>query len=307
MFRVQQNILQDSTANQTVHKDLRVDSLRNNAVINTDTVKKFKHNPAHETKPVAVTDSAAVMDTSRAETPVVSLFTGHELKPLNPHAEDRIILYPAWISVFLLFCVVILAYLRTSYYKRFIEFFRAVADKRFALQTMREEKALLQRTSVLLLLVFFLSISSFIYILLDYYKVHVFSGTALHIFLKILLSVFLLFLFRVFITETTGFIFDAVNEFSFYRFNIFLFNKALGIALLPVVVCLIYASAFPETVFIWSGILFVLISWFGRLARGLNIGLNKQGFNKFYLFFYFCTLEILPVAVLAKIILLKAT
>ena len=304
MFQQQQIIPQDSTAKQTVQKDLSLDSLKKVpttiGVVKTDAPKP---KPAHPEETLVVVDTLPKQDTIIAEVPAVSLFTGHQLKPAHQTPIEKTDFFPGWITVLLLACVLIIVYLRASYPKRFTEFFRAVLDMRFASQLVREEKVLSQRVSVFLTVVFLFSSSSFLFLVSNYFNIQLFSGEGFLVFGKIALAIFLLFTFRILVSELTGFVFNAQNEFSFYNFHVFLFNKALGLALLPLLICLIYATAFPQAVFIYTGIILFAISYVARLFRGLNIGLAKQGFNKFYLFFYFCTLEILPAAVLAKIIL----
>lgn len=294
---------QDSTAKQTVQQDSSADSLKKAATVKANAPKP-KPKQAEQT---AAVDSIAKSDSVIAEIPVVSLFTGHELKASNPAPVEKINFYPGWITIVLLLCMVMIAYLRASYPKRFAEFFRAVFDMRFASQLVREERVLSQRVSIFLTFIFFLIGSTFLLLLSNYFNVQVFTGNSFVVFGKIMLSVVLLFIFQVMMVELTGFIFNAQSEFSFYNFQVFLFNKALGLGLIPVVACLLYADAIPQPVFIYTGIIIFAINYLARLIRGLNIGAAKQGFNKFYLFFYFCTLEFLPVAVLAKIIFKHAT
>lgn len=289
---------QDSVAKQTVQNDSSSDSLKANAIAKTAPPK-----PKQTQESEAVVDTIIKQDIAIAQTPIVSLFTSHELRPVNAVPLNKIDSYPAWITILLLGCAITIAYLKSAYPKRFVEFFRAVLDMRFASQLVREEKVLSQRVSVFLMLIFFLSSSAFVFILNHYFNAQLFSGNNFLVFFKIAASIFLLFLFRVIILELTGFIFNAQNEFSFYNFHVFLFNKAIGLALIPVLIGIVYIKAFPQSFFIYSGIILFAISYIARLIRGLNIGLGKQGFNKLYLFFYFCTLEILPAMILAKVIL----
>lgn len=298
MPQQQQIIPQDSAAKQTVQKDSSADSLKKAATAKADAPK-----PKQAEETAAVVDTIPKQDTIIAETPVVSLFTSHALKPVNGVPLNKIDSYSGWITVLLLGFAITIAYLKAAYSKRFVEFFRAVLDMRFASQLVREEKVLSQRVSVFLMLIFFLSSSSFIFILNQYFNAQLFSGSDLLVFCKIASTIFLLFILRIIILELTGFIFNAQNEFSFYNFHVFLFNKALGLALIPVLICIVYATALPQSFFIYTGIILFAISYVTRLIRGLNIGLGKQGFNKLYLFFYFCTLEILPAVFLAKVIL----
>ncbi|MGE0634850.1 MAG: DUF4271 domain-containing protein [Bacteroidia bacterium] len=298
MAQQQQIIPKDSAVKQTVRKDSSSDSLKKSAVVKADIAK-----PKQAGETAAVIDTIPKQDTIIAGVPVVSLFTSHELKPANGIPLSKTDSYSGWITALLLGCAVIIAYLKAAYSKRFVEFFRAVLDMRFASQLVREEKVLSQRVSVFLMLIFFLSSTAFVFILNQYFNAQLFSGNDFLVFCKIGVSIFLLFILRIFILELTGFIFNAQNEFSFYSFHVFLFNKALGLALIPVLVCIVYATALPQTFFIYTGIILFAISYATRLIRGLNIGLGKQGFNKLYLFFYFCTLEILPAVFLAKVIL----
>ncbi len=301
MAQQEQIIPQDSLANQTLQQDYSVDSLKK---VETAKTVVPKPQPEQTIETVAVIDTIPGPDTIIAEVPHVSLFTGHQLKPVHKDPKGSINFYPGWITILLLCCVVIITYLKASYPKRFTEFFRAVLDMRFASQLVREEKVLSQRVSVFLTIIFLFSASAFLFLVGNYFKLQLFSGEDFFVFGKISLTILLLFALRVFVSELTGFIFNAQTEFSFYNFHVFLYNKALGLALLPILICLIFANAFPQGVFIYTGIILFAISYIARLIRGLNIGLAKQGFNKFYLFFYFCTLEILPAAVLAKIIII---
>jgi hypothetical protein len=303
VFNQQQIIQQDSFIKQTVQKDSLRDTLKKNNAVKIAPVKLSNLPIVQPEETAAFADTVPKQDTIIAEVPVVSLFTGHQLKPANQNPVEKTNFYPGWITVLLFSCILIIAYLRASYPKRFTEFFRAILDMRFASQLVREEKVLSQRVSVFLTVIFLFSASAFLFLISNYFNIQLFSGEGFVVFGKITLTIFLLFASRIIISELTGFVFNAQNEFSFYNFHVFLYNKALGLALLPILICLIYANAFPQAVFIYTGIILFAIGYVARLIRGLNIGLAKQGFNKFYLFFYFCTLEILPAAVLAKIIL----
>lgn len=289
---------QDSAAKQTVQKDSSADSLKKTAF-----VKMGASKPKQAEETAAVVDTITKQDTVIAEVPVISLFTLHELRPVNTAPQSKIDSYSGWITILLLSCAVIIAYLKATYSKRFVEFFRAVLDMRFASQLVREEKVLSQRVSVFLMLIFFFSSATFLLLLNQYFNTQFFSGNNLVVFCKIAASIFLLFFIRVIIFELTGFIFNAQNEFSFYNFHLFLFNKALGLTLLPLLIFMVYAKSSFQGIFIYTGIILFAISYIARLIRGINIGLGKQGFNKLYLFFYFCTLEILPAVFLTKVIL----
>ena len=86
-------------------------------------------------------------------------------------------------------------------------------------------------------------------------------------------------------------------------FNVYLINRALGICLFPIVVAL----AFVKPTVISSGTLlvigYVIIGFFYlyRIFREFQVSV-KNHISLLYIFLYFCTLEILPIMLLVKII-----
>ena len=72
-----------------------------------------------------------------------------------------------------------------------------------------------------------------------------------------------------------------------------------GIALLPIVACMAYAHL--ET-FFYIGLIIIVLIYFFRISREIIIGFTVINFSVLHLILYLCTLEILPMIVLAKIL-----
>ena len=97
-------------------------------------------------------------------------------------------------------------------------------------------------------------------------------------------------------------IYDGVMYARECVFSVYLFNRAIGICLFPILISLAFVD--PEILkpnvlliigYILIGTLYIL-----RLYREFQISL-KNHISIFYIFLYLCTLEILPLMVLVKV------
>jgi hypothetical protein len=184
-------------------------------------------------------------------------------------------------AAILLMCFIILAWVQVFYHKRFGQLLRAPFSKRFINQLIRDGNLFRERIAIALGVVYFLAFSLFIYHCIETVlpvSFGRFSGIRL-------------FLGMIFKTrETTG------N----YLLNLLIFLLLSGPVLLAGLVWITYLG---------SGILlFILIAIFVmlmlfRLIRGFFIGMELRKFSYLFLFVYLCSLEILPLLVLIKILL----
>ena len=86
-------------------------------------------------------------------------------------------------------------------------------------------------------------------------------------------------------------------------FNVYLINRALGICLFPIVVALAFVKPTvisTETLLV-IGYLVIGFFYVYRIFREFQVSV-KNHVSLIYIFLYFCTLEILPIMVLVKII-----
>jgi hypothetical protein len=89
-----------------------------------------------------------------------------------------------------------------------------------------------------------------------------------------------------------------------YLFNVFIFSQTTGIILFPFVICLQFTK-YPSEWFLYPA----LIIWLGfyalRMFRGFIISVTEQNIGIIYIFLYLCALEILPLLVLTKFLLVN--
>lgn len=112
-------------------------------------------------------------------------------------------------------------------------------------------------------------------------------------------SVFFLFIYRFFYIKITGFIFDTQAEANQQNSLYLSTDYALGILLLPVVITLVFAF---WKVAVYIGILLVFIALLFRWFQTIYIGKKLGDFSLFHLFMYLCTLEIIPLLLLVKLL-----
>ncbi len=166
---------------------------------------------------------------------------------------------------------------------------------------MREEWVFSHWTSIVLLIDFALVFGMLLYqvdVLWSWKMLgweegwHTYLGYAGLVAAGYLLKFFFLLLFRFLVGTDAG-----THE---YIFTMFLINKALGMILLPLVVLAAYIQGQAVDLLLWAGIAIFFLLFLYRLWRGGSIGVSYN-VAPFYLFLYLCTLEILPLVVIAKV------
>jgi hypothetical protein len=100
-----------------------------------------------------------------------------------------------------------------------------------------------------------------------------------------------------------GWVFHMRHTTDLYNFNIFLVNKVLGVFLLPFVVCFAFMSSrwAPSLSLLSAVVAIVFLA--NRYFR--SWGIFSQFFmnSRFHFFMYLCAFELLPMAVLLKLVL----
>lgn len=103
--------------------------------------------------------------------------------------------------------------------------------------------------------------------------------------------------------QFTGWAFNIRHTAELYNFNIFLVNKISGMVLLPFVVCFAFLNARWDTSICILSVLLLVILLFNRYVRSWNIFAQFFQNSRFHFFMYLCAFEILPLAVLLKLVL----
>ena len=196
------------------------------------------------------------------------------------------------IFVLLTISFLLIAILRASYWKHAKLLFMGVFAQRYANQYLREENAFTERVNFI---TFLLMTINFSLILLKFLP-----DTSLLEVVFLIGSVMLFFIFKIGTILFFGKIFMVQDVAKLGVFFSFLFYRALGFFLFPLVVML-YFFTFEITI-----TLFIVISIVCGLLLLLKlfwlwkIGTKSFGFSQGYFFLYLCILEISPLLLLGK-------
>ncbi|MBS1588766.1 MAG: DUF4271 domain-containing protein [Bacteroidetes bacterium] len=157
--------------------------------------------------------------------------------------------------------------------------------------------------NLLLNLFFVISLSFYGYLVIERLMPHrAGSFSSEMIFLLLFIGVSAVYLGKYLVIRFSGWAFRVENVTELYLFNVFLINKIMGIALLPLIVLLAFAQ--PEVAqgaMLVSGllILFLLIN---RYVRSWQVFGSFFQYSRFHFFTYLCASELLPLAVLMKLL-----
>jgi hypothetical protein len=119
------------------------------------------------------------------------------------------------------------------------------------------------------------------------------------VFLGLLGSLMLL---RVLTMMMIGYVFDRSELFRSFLFHFYIYSKVTGILLIPFIISIPYTRE-PLTEFlIYGSLLVVGVVSLLRILRVL-VFISKNVLLYFYLILYLCTVEILPIAVIIKLMI----
>jgi len=204
----------------------------------------------------------------------------------------KTIFYQDIIFVLLTISFLLIAMLKSFYWKHAKLLFMGIFAQRYANQYLREENAFTERVSFITFLLMSINISLIILKLIP-------KASVLETF-SLIGGVMLFFIVKTGLILLLGSILRVKDIAKLGIFFSFIFDRALGFFLFPLVI-LLYFFAFNISSFV---MLIVTIVFIVLLLLKLfwlwKIGTNAFGLSHFYIFLYLCTLEISPLLLLGK-------
>jgi hypothetical protein len=212
--------------------------------------------------------------------------------PVNKQSTD-------WITFLFFTCLIILAWIQTYFSKRLSQVFRAAALPHAVNQLEREGDLFRQRISLGLGFIYYIVGAIFIFQIFSAYNEAPAGMSNMLITAMILGSLFLYQMLKSTMIYLLGYVFNNKESARAYQLNTLIFNHITGIFLLPITIIAFY---WGNVAILNIGILIVLLLALYGLYRGVLTGLSDKNYNLFYLFLYLCTLEILPLLLIYKVI-----
>ncbi len=233
-----------------------------------------------------------------------SMFTTHQLQVKNSKPIERKEYTNDWMVIVLLICFSLIAWLLIFSRKRVKQIINATYSNRTINQLIRDGDLFKERIALAFTTIYLLSFSLFVFQIGHYYlnfkELELYSFI---FFLKILAVIIGLYLLKQRATKFIGIIFKNSNASYVYLLNGFIFNILTGILMLPLLLIMIYSKS-PISSFTTNlSIGIVIILSIVRYLRYIIIGVSFSKFSHFYLFLYLCTLEIMPILIIFKLII----
>lgn len=261
---------------------------------------------------VAVSDDtlAIVADTVDFDTVSIAnvgshrVFEEKEGKPIVRKSDNftinKTVSSTDWMLVVIVVSFVLFAWTRMIYGK-FVGMVTQSAFNFYTAKRVYDESSVIRtRVFFALNILFYVNVSLFACQGLEYSGIELpYSGMPL--FGICALAFFCVYTSRTIVLKILDSIFDT-NAFGSYNFNIYLYNKMYGLILLPLVAAIPFVPDFVQEKLMWCGVGVYVLLYVCTLFRGLRICI-KNRVSVFYLFFYLCALEILPLLTIYKFVL----
>ena len=253
----------------------------------------------------SVTDSTAMVlaDSMPADTEIEafkSLFqTEAKVPPLKEEPLPEQV-HPVWVPMILLVCFILLAWGRLFFRRRLDMVFRAVFAKNYANQLIREGDIFNERIGLILFFNYINMMALFVYLSLPLLNIKVPDFPPFILYLILAGSFLGLWAFKVIIVRLLSVLFNTLEYSRDLLANLYIYNLFAGIIMLPAIACMAYADT---RLFFYIILAIIPLVYLLRIIRAASIGFTVIKFSVFHLLLYLCTLEILPLIVLAKILM----
>lgn len=205
-----------------------------------------------------------------------------------------------WLTGIMFFAFVLLVSVRAGFSKYITSLFQSLINYPTAFRMFREKNYSLLHGAFRLEALFYIAFSIFIFqIFILVSNNH--SLFTLSFYGTTLAAVIFYFLAKKLAYFALGSIFTGASDTREFLFNLDNFNRGAGIVLFPIVALIAYFPSENPMIAVFLGVLTTLVFYIMLLKRGISILLKKQ-FPIFYLFLYLCTLEILPLLLVYKLV-----
>ena len=210
---------------------------------------------------------------------------------------------PDWLVGVLVIAFFLFATVRLIFNKYLNQLAQATITYSTFTRVFRERYFNFFHASFRLDVIFNLIMALFGYQLLSHYKINFGISGSFYVYLVCLGIVTGYFIFKKIIYSISGIMTESKREVREYLFSITVFNRILGLFLLPVTALIAFVPFYHPESLLFTGVGIIIIFYLLALRRGAKIFLKKH-FSISYLILYLCTLEFLPLLLVYNILLM---
>ena len=210
---------------------------------------------------------------------------------------------PDWMIGVLVISFFLFATVRLIFNKYLSKLAQATVNYSTFTRVYRERYFNLLHASFRLDIIFNFIIALFTYQILNAYKINFGIKNTFQIYLICLGTVIGYFLVKRVLYNLTGVLTESTQEVREYLFSISVYNRILGLFLLPITAVIAFVPFYHPELFLLAGLGIIAIFYLLSLRRGAKIFLRKH-FSILYLILYLCTLEFLPLLLMYNLLLI---
>jgi len=285
------NVLRDSfsTIKQNDSRKLRNDSL-----LNDSTAFAATDDPPVVTKQLTWEEDTAFVNLLGI--PVLKSKVRFVTKAGDVHVpKQKDNLFYVLVGIVLLFAII-----KQLFPKYFQSMFRLMFQASFRQKQTREQMMQEVFPSLLMNILFVLVGGLFIALIAQIYKWLNISFWLLTLYCITLLS--LIYMFKYLVIQFMGWVFNAREQASTYGFIVFLVNKVIALALLPLLLLLAFSNGSIQQVTLTIAGCAVIVLLIFRYIVSLTIIRSTLGVHPLHFFIYLCAVELMPMLILYKVL-----
>jgi len=210
---------------------------------------------------------------------------------------------PDWMIGILVISFFLFATVRLIFNKYLSKLAQATVNYSTFSRVYRERYFNLLHASFRLDIIFNFIIALFFYQFLNAYKINFGIKNSFQVYLVCLGMIIGYFLLKRIAYFLTGIMTESNKEVNEYLFSISVYNRILGLFLLPITAIIAFVPFYQPELFMFAGLAIIAVFYLLSLARGAKIFLKKH-FSILYLILYLCTLEFLPLLLIYNLLLI---
>jgi hypothetical protein len=222
------------------------------------------------------------------------------IKPYGIVGKELIIPNQDWILGIILIFWMIFASVRVGFLKYLGQLFTSIVNFSAATRLYQQRGYKTMYGAVRLDLIFHFILPLSVFQIASFYKIDIPGYPSILFFLALLLVINGYLFAKILLCKLAGSIVMLKDQTEESVFNIRLYYKALGLLLLPIATVHVVNSQ-TNFITIWIMGALILIMYFANVMRTIYLGIRKD-ISIFYLILYLCTLEILPLLLVYKLI-----
>lgn len=210
---------------------------------------------------------------------------------------------PDWLVGVLILCFILFATVRLIFNKYLSQLIQSTTNYSTFIRLLRERYFNLFHASFRLDIISNLTFALFGYQFLSAYKINFGLHQTFYVYLACLAINVGYFSLKRMLYSLIGILTESRSEVQEYLFSITVYNRVLGLFLLPVSATVAFVPLTQVEPVLFAGLFLVVVFYILSLLRGGKIFLKKH-FSISYLILYLCTLEFLPIILIYNLLLI---